>query len=309
MAATDSRAEESLHVWMSALRAEVDAMLPALLPARHETAADVHDAMAYGLLSPGKRIRPILCLGVAQMYRVEIRRILPAACALEMVHTASLLLDDLPSMDDAPQRRGRASCHVVFGESTAILAAVGLLSHAFDVLARGSEGDRTRDRVRCLVAGRLAAAIGPDGLIGGQAADLETTRRARGGAGPVDLTTLEFVHSHKTGSLFIASAAIGAELAGATLHELEALEGYARNLGLAFQITDDLIDAVGDARKAGKPVRSDQDKTTFVTLCGVEGARSLAADLVRAAESELAPFGRRAARLAELARFVSARDR
>src|SRR5262245_60016993 len=140
MVASEIQAGQSLRIWMDARRAEIDSTLPALLPPRHETAAEVHDAMAYGLLSAGKRIRPILCLAVAEMYKVETRRLLPAACALEMVHTASLLLDDLPSLDNSPLRRGRPSCHTVFGEATTILAAVGLVSHAFDLLGRGLEG-------------------------------------------------------------------------------------------------------------------------------------------------------------------------
>ena len=291
-------------------RDAIDGALPALLPPRHETAAAVHDAMAWTLLSAGKRIRPTLTLAVGEIYRVEARRLMPPACAIEMVHASSLILDDLPCMDDSPLRRGRAACHNQFGEATAILAAVGLLNHAFAILAgepHGAPADSTRDRLRAIVARRLAAAIGTDGVIGGQMADLAATGDGR--PGQVDLATLEFIHSHKTGSLFIASAEVGAHLSGATADELEALVAYAKNLGLAFQITDDLIDAVGESTAAGKPVRADAGKTTFVTLCGVEGARTLASELVDTAIASLDSFGRRASRLRDLARFVANRDR
>jgi len=306
---------------MGALREQVEAALPAMLPRRHETAAPVHDAMAHALLSPGKRIRPVLTLAVGAMYRARPARLLPAACALEMVHAASLVFDDLPCMDGAATRRGRPTCHVLFGEATAILAGVGLLNRAFAILAGEGSPGATRDRLRALLARRLAAAIGTDGLIGGQTADLEVARGGRGPRGPrgprrdgradppPDLQRLEFIHSHKTGSLFIASAEVGAHLSGATPREVEALASYARNLGLAFQITDDLIDAVGEERAAGKPVRSDARRITFVTLCGVEGARALATELTATAVSCLAPFGRRARRLEELARLLEVRDR
>ncbi|HKY32373.1 MAG TPA: polyprenyl synthetase family protein [Candidatus Polarisedimenticolia bacterium] len=299
----------STQAWLEELRAQVDGALPGLLPARHAIAAGVHEAMAYALLGPGKRIRPALALAVGAMYRCDTSRVMPAACAIEMVHAASLILDDLPCMDDAPVRRGRASCHAAFGESTAILAAIGLLSRAFGIVAGGGPPSTGgRDWLRAQVARRLSRAIGPDGVIGGQYADLEAARdpAAARGAG---LTGLEFIHSHKTGSLFIASAEVGADAGGATAAELAALASYARNLGLAFQITDDLIDATGDAATAGKPVGADAGRPTFVTLCGVQGARALASELVDASIQSLRPFGRRASRLAELARLIAVRDR
>src|SRR5262249_2742197 len=157
------------------------------------------------------------------------------------------ILDDLPCMDDAPLRRGRPSCHVAFGESTAILAAIGLLTEAFGRVAADS-GAAGRERLRCAVARRLSGAIGVDGVIGGEYGDLALASAPA--SGEEDLARLEFIHSHKTGSLFIASAEMGAELSGATEDEMASLGAYARNLGLAFQITDDLIDAVGDAATA-----------------------------------------------------------
>jgi len=304
---------DPLEPWLTRWRDAIDRALPGLLPSHETPAGAVHEAMAYMLLAPGKRIRPTLTLAVGEIYRVEERRLMPAACAIEMVHTCSLILDDLPCMDDSPLRRGRPACHAVYGEATAILAAVGLLSHAYALLAGEGPGAAggTRDRLRAMVARRLAAAIGPDGVIGGQAADLAATGSGGQMTASVDLETLEFIHSHKTGSLFIASAEVGAHLSGATPEEIEALVAYAKNLGLAFQITDDLIDAVGESAVAGKPVRADAvaGKTTFVTLCGAEGARTLAGELVDTAIASLAPFGRRGERLRALARFVAVRDR
>ncbi|HET9480187.1 MAG TPA: polyprenyl synthetase family protein [Candidatus Polarisedimenticolia bacterium] len=299
----------TLAEWLETWRRRIDEALPALLPARHETAGSVHDAMAYALLSPGKRVRPTLIQAVGEMYRARPDRLMAPAGAIEMVHTASLVLDDLPCMDDAATRRGRPSCHTAYGEATAILAAIGLLNHAFAVLAGESASPQLKDSLRADVARRLALAIGPDGVIGGQAADLASAGRTAGPAPPGDLATLEFIHSHKTGSLFIASAEIGAQICGATDGEMEALRAYAMNLGLAFQITDDLIDAVGDEESAGKPVRADAGRPTFVTMCGVEGARTLAAELIETAVASLAPFGRRSARLSGLARFIARRDR
>lgn len=312
-----------LESWLDHWRQEIDAVLPALLPAQPTDSpvfsggqgamlSQVNEAMAYALLSPAKRIRPTLTLAVGEMYRADTRRLMPAACAIEMVHTASLILDDLPCMDDSNLRRGRPACHTVYGEATAILAAIGLLNHAYAVLA-GDVGDApvkqtTRDRLRAVVARRLSSAIGPDGVIGGQHADLELThdpvRRA-----VVDLPVMEYIHSRKTGSLFIASAEVGALLSGALDEEIDSLIDYAKNFGLAFQITDDLIDATGTEQQAGKPVRADTDKATFVTLCGVDGARTLAAELVETALAALAPFGRRAGRLRELVKKVAVRNR
>jgi len=290
--------------WLGTFRAQVDAALPGMLPERHELAAAVHDAMAAMLLSEGKRIRPALMLAVGKMYRVDPERLLPAAGAIEMVHTASLILDDLPSMDDARLRRGEPACHIKFGEATAILAAVALLNRAFGILAGVLPDDATRDRLRGVAGRSLSDALGPDGLIGGQQADLDVR-----GDGAVDLARMEFIHSHKTGSLFIAAVEIGARLSGATPEETGALVNYARNLGLAFQITDDLIDAVGDEATAGKTVRADAGKSTFVSLCGIDGSRTLAAELAGSAAASLELFGQRARQLRELARYVAARDR
>ena len=264
--------------------------------------AEVAAAIEDSLFAPAKRLRPVLALLVAEMLRGDSQTVLPAACAIEMVHTASLILDDLPCMDDARSRRGRPACHVAYGEATAILAAFALLNRAFEILAAGGTDGLDADS-RARVALDLARAIGLDGMIAGQANDLAVTDRE------IDFPTLEFIHSRKTGALFTACAALGAAAARAGVAERAAVVAYAKNLGLAFQIVDDLIDATGGEQEAGKDVRKDLKKTTFVSFSGVEGARVLAAELSSAAEEALARFGPRALPLRDLARYVVTRRR
>jgi geranylgeranyl pyrophosphate synthase len=219
-----------------------------------------------------------------------------------MVHTASLILDDLPSMDDARSRRGRPACHVAHGEATAILAAFALLNRAYEILADGWP-DGPEAGPRAALARGLARAVGLDGMIAGQSEDLRMTDRA------IDFQTLEFIHSRKTGALFTCAAEIGAAGARASAAETAAVTAYAKNLGLAFQIVDDLIDVTGERGEAGKDVGQDLKKTTFVSFSGVEGARLLARELVTTSEEALRIFGPRAQPLRELARYVVARRR
>jgi geranylgeranyl diphosphate synthase type II len=259
-------------------------------------------ALRDSLFAPAKRLRPILALMVTEALRGDPLLVLPAACAVEMVHTASLILDDLPCMDDARTRRGRPTCHVLHGEATAILAAFALQNQAFARLAEGWPNG-PEESVRSLLASDLAQAIGLDGMIAGQHTDLSMTDQ------PLDFATLEFIHSRKTGALFMASANLGARGARASARERACVTAYAKNLGLAFQIVDDVIDATGAADEAGKDVGKDLKKTTFASFSGVEGARALAAELVLAAESAVASFGSRAASLRDLARYVLARRR
>jgi geranylgeranyl diphosphate synthase type II len=290
----------ALEAALDAQRREVDAALRRLhQPARApEVAAAIEDS----LFAPAKRIRPVLALMVAEVLRGDPRPVLPAACAIEMVHTASLILDDLPCMDDAAQRRGRPACHVAHGEATAILAAFALQNRAFELLAAGWPGGPDA-AIRAAVAADLAKAIGLDGMIAGQAKDLALTDQA------IDFPTLEFIHSRKTGALFIASAALGARAAGAGERERQAVAAYAKNLGLAFQIVDDLIDVAGAADEAGKDVGKDLKKTTFVSFSGHAGARQLAEELAAVSQEALAGFGPRAQPLRDLARYVVARRR
>ena len=259
-------------------------------------------ALSDSLFAPAKRLRPILSLLVADVLKGDPEAVLPGGCAIEMVHTASLILDDLPSMDNALTRRGRPACHVAHGEATAILAAFALLNRAFEILAAGWKGGpdaSTRAAISC----DLARAVGTQGMIAGQATDLEMTNRA------IDFKTLEFIHSRKTGALFTASAALGATAAKAKESDLAAVTAYAKNLGLAFQIVDDLIDVTSGSHEAGKDVGKDAKKTTFVSFSGVAGALELARELATASANALAGFGPRADPLRELARYVVERRR
>lgn len=288
-----------LEAAIAARREEVDAALERSSELRE---GPVATAARDALFAPAKRLRPVLTLLVGDVFQAPHAALLGGACAVEMVHTASLILDDLPSMDAATKRRGRPACHIAHGEATAILAAFALINRAFGLLANGwpEAPDVT---TRSGMAHELAQAIGLDGMIAGQAMDLAMTDRA------LDLKTLEYVHSRKTGALFMVSAVLGTLVSRVTTGERAAIAAYAKNLGLAFQIVDDLIDATGDAVASGKNVRQDERKTTFVSFAGAAGARQLAEELIEASQEALKSLGPNAKPLRELARYVIVRKR
>lgn len=268
------------------------------LPAPAARAPALSRAIEEAVLSPGKRLRPLVALAVGEMVRAPLPAATAVAIAVEYLHAASLVLDDLPSMDNAGRRRGRPAIHVGHGVATAELAALALVARAFEVAAQAPE---TPPRTRALVIGELARAIGAEGSCAGQAADLA--------ADPSRLTLedLEGIHAGKTGALFVAAVRTGALAGGAGEETLEALTLFARNLGLAFQITDDMLDLAGDAEKMGKDTRRDAHRANFATLFGLESSGKLVDELLEAAVSALSPLGRKAAVLADLARVV--RDR
>ncbi len=286
--------------------ADVDRRLPELLPPPHERPQQVHAAMHYALTTPGKRLRPVLTLAVAELFGSTRPEVLDLACAVEMVHASSLVLDDLPCMDDAELRRGRATVHRAFAEEVALLAAFGLLNRAYALVAQSGSELRLRRYTPADLAHHLAAAVGTDGLIGGQALDLESRHAA--GERP-DLERLEYIHSHKTGALFLAAAELGAMAADAKRRDLETVSRYAKNLGLAFQISDDLLDVLATPEETGKDAHQDETQVTFVKLLGVEGARALEAELLGFAVAALEPLGRKAEALRALAAFVRVRRR
>ena len=272
----------------------VEATLKRLVPV---DGGAVQQAMAYTLHAPSKLVRPVLTLLSAEICGADAGKALPAAAVMELVHASSLILDDLPCMDDAPLRRGQPANHRKHGEAIAILAAFGLLNLAFATLAREYD-----PLMSSRLTGLVAAAVGTDGLIGGQAADLLAIDQE------ISFEMLERIHRGKTGALFSAAAVAGSVVAGATAEDVARLDAFARNLGLAFQIVDDLLDVEGDPEETGKAVRRDMKKTTFVSFSGVAGARQLATELCLTAERALEPFGRRADRLRELSAFVAARS-
>ena len=259
--------------------------------------------MHYALTGAGKRVRPVLTLAVADLFGARSEPVLDLACAVEMVHACSLVLDDLPSMDDAALRRGRPTVHRAFGENVALLAALGLLNRAYALVAEAHHRLSLRRYTTEDVVHHLAAAIGSDGLIGGQALDLLARPEE------MNLDVLEYIHSHKTGALFMAAGELGAMAADARRRDLEVIARFAKNLGLAFQISDDLLDVLGTPEETGKDTGKDEKKVTFVRLLGVPGAQALAAELLGFAVDSLAPLGRKADPLRELAHFVQHRSR
>jgi len=239
-----------------------------------------------------------VALAAGELVRANPAGPLAVAVAVEYVHAASLVLDDLPSMDDAVRRRGRPALHLAYGVAMAELAAVTLLSRAFEVLARETA---IPPALRSRISGELAAAAGAAGCCGGQAADLAAEPAA------TSLDDLEAIHASKTGALFVAAVRGGALAGGARESSLQALTFYARNLGLAFQITDDLLDLQGDPETLGKDTHRDKHRANFATILGVDSSRQLVTELLESAVAALVPFRRRGAVLADLARFV--RDR
>jgi len=288
---------------LAALRERVDGRLPALLPAAGERPEPVHRAMHYALTGPGKRVRPVLTLAVAELFGASSAPVVDLACAVEMVHACSLILDDLPAMDDAARRRGRPTVHLAFGEPVALLAALALLNRAYALVAEAAQRLVLRRYTGEDLIHHLAAAVGSGGLIGGQALDLASRPEE------LNLDLLEYIHSHKTGALFMAAGELGAMAADARRRDLEVIARYAKNLGLAFQISDDLLDVLATPEETGKDAGQDAAKVTFVRLLGVAGARTLAAELLGFAVDSLAPLGRKADPLRELAGFVETRRR
>jgi farnesyl diphosphate synthase len=275
-----------------------DSVLEGLLKAPPGLESRVYEAMRYSALAPGKRLRPLLVLPSSQLFGVARASALQVAAAIEMVHAYSLIHDDLPAMDDSDLRRGRATCHKAFDEATAVLAGDGLLTMAFEVLSHpDTHGSPS---VRCELVAALAAAAGSAGMVGGQMIDLiaETTT--------LDIGAITRLQRMKTGALIAFACEAGAILARAP-HEVRlALRGYAHDLGLAFQIADDLLDVEGSAAETGKPVGADAKagKATFVSILGVERARAQAELLITQAVAHLDLFEQRAELLRQVARFV-----
>jgi geranylgeranyl diphosphate synthase type II len=268
-------------------------------------------AMRYSVLGGGKRLRPVLCLMASEACGGDAEMALPAACALEMVHTYSLIHDDLPAMDDDDLRRGRATNHRAFDEATAILAGDGLLTLAFEVIAR--EVRPSSAALRCV--GILAESAGPAGMVAGQMADLlaegRTEKTGRRVASEVTLAALEAIHRRKTGALLRAPLKMGAVIAQAPEGCFEALDRYGKAIGLAFQIVDDLLDVQGDETKLGKRVGKDSElgKWTYPRFLGVDGSSRRAHQLAGEAIEAIEPLGHRGELLRNLALALVERDR
>jgi len=285
-----------LEVYATRLRAEIGAALQRSLEFDPGCPARLHEALVYSLLAPGKRLRPMLVLMACEACGCDRQTAMPAALAVEMVHTYSLVHDDLPAMDDDDIRRGQATCHVKFDEATAILVGDALLTRAFEILARDLQPPPVA--ARCCV--ELAQAAGAAGMVGGQADDLAF--EFQGG----ELSELEAIHRRKTGAMIRVSLRLGALAAQAAPAQLAALNQYGEKLGLAFQITDDLLDVQGEESAVGKRTRKDshRGKLTFPAMLGIAESRRRAVWLVDQACADLALLGSRAAQLESLARYV-----
>jgi geranylgeranyl diphosphate synthase type II len=261
----------------------------------------IHQAMRYSVMGGGKRIRPSLVMAGAEAVGGSAASVLPAACAVELIHVYSLIHDDLPAMDNDDYRRGKLTSHKVYGEAIAVLAGDALLTLAFQLLAENKAG-RPEDTLKVIREAALGA--GTKGLIGGQVVDIFSTGEE------VDEVTLEYIHRNKTGALYRISVRTGAILAGARQDQLEALSRYAEHLGLAFQIKDDILDLVGEEKIIGKPVGSDlkNKKATYPALFGLENSREKASRECARALSAISGFGKEADFLRSLVNFVINRD-
>jgi geranylgeranyl diphosphate synthase type II len=274
----------------------LDQSLPLIYPEK------IYESMRYSLLAGGKRLRPILCLATCELVGGTVEMAMATACAMEMIHTMSLIHDDLPAMDNDDYRRGKLTNHKVYGEDIAILAGDGLLSYAFEFVATKTPNVPANQVLQ--VIARLGRAMGAAGLVGGQVVDLDSE-----GLTDVSEETLTFIHTHKTGALLEASVVCGAILAGAKETEIEGLSRYARNIGLAFQIVDDILDITATQEELGKTAGKDltAKKVTYPSLWGIDESRRQAQQLIEAAKAELSNYGDKAIPLLAIADFITNR--
>ena len=293
---------ETLARIMGERRKQVDAALERLLPEQGDHPPKVHEAMRYSVFAGGKRLRPLLALFACEAVGGNLEEALPVAAALEMIHTYSLIHDDLPAMDDDDFRRGRPTCHRVYGEAVAILAGDALLTHAFRVLADPADTPLPPAR-RLHIIAEIAEAAGSRGMVGGQAMDILAEGRE------IDRPTLLYLHTHKTGALIRASVRAGGIAGGADGERLQGLTRYGERIGLAFQVVDDILNIEGSSAEMGKTAGSDlrRKKATYPAVIGLEESRRQAAHLLQEAKEALRPLGESGAALAALAEFVGSR--
>jgi geranylgeranyl diphosphate synthase type II len=287
----------SLPAFFEEDRLAVDAALERLMPAENARPAIIHRAMRYSVFAGGKRVRPVLCLEAARIFSADLSPVLPVACALEFIHTYSLIHDDLPALDNDDLRRGQPTCHKKFGEAMAILAGDGLLTLAFETLANAPLASEPRVQVIQAIASR-AGSVG--GMVGGQVADLEAERQ------PVTAEMLEYIHRSKTAALICASVVSGAIAGGAGPDDVVRLRAFGEQIGWAFQVTDDILDVEESSAVLGKTAGKDQaqQKATYPALFGLEKSHEFARQLATRALAELERFGDRANNLRLLGEFL-----
>lgn len=285
-----------LQAQQSIVEAALDRAIPVVYPEK------IYEAMRYSLLAGGKRLRPILCLATCEMAGGNTKMSLPTACALEMIHTMSLIHDDLPAMDNDDYRRGKLTNHKVYGDDIAILAGDGLLAYAFEFVAANTK-NVPAERVLQVIA-RLGRAVSAAGLVGGQVVDLESEAKL-----DVSIETLNFIHNHKTAALLEACVVCGGILAGTSAEDLQRLSRYAQNIGLAFQIIDDILDITATGEELGKTAGKDlqAQKVTYPSLWGIEESKNQAQQLIASAIAQLEPFGDKATPLIAIAHYITNR--
>jgi geranylgeranyl diphosphate synthase, type II len=293
-----------LRAYLQERRETVENALAFILPEPEGPAADVVKAMRYSLFAGGKRLRPILCIAGAEVLGVDGSQVMPVACALEMIHTYSLIHDDLPAMDNDDMRRGKPTNHKVFGEAVAILAGDGLLTEAFRVMAK-TPMEKTKPESLLKVICLVAQGSGYQGMVGGQVTDIQSEGKT------VQPATVEFIHSHKTGALIAASVTSGAILGGATEAQVNAISEYGRQIGLAFQIADDILDVEGDSEKMGKGVGGDarKKKVTYPSVHGLVRSREIQKQSIDQAIHSLKTFDSKADPLRALATYIIERKK
>ena len=296
-------APETINHYLARRAAEVNEWLDRLVPSEKTAPEQLHRAMRYSLLAGGKRLRPALVLSAGEAFGADTDDLMPAACAIEMIHTYSLIHDDLPAMDNDDLRRGRPTCHKAFGEAVAILAGDALLTQAFRVMAADAPGRDAERQVR--VIREVANAAGTvDALIGGQMADIESEGKK------VDASTLEYIHRSKTGAVITASVVVGGTIAGAGAEQVEKLREYGECIGLAFQIADDILDVTSTSEQLGKTPGKDQaaNKATYPAIHGIAASQARSRELIDRAVSIASNLDLKTEVLEDLARFIIARS-
>jgi len=281
----------------------VNKALDRLLPGENEFPQKLHKAMRYSVFAGGKRIRPVLVMASAETFGGLTDSIIDIACAVELIHTYSLIHDDLPAIDNDDMRRGMPTCHKVFGEAMAILAGDALLASAFDVMAN-THASTDEERLLLLkTIQEIARAAGSTGMVGGQVVDIESEGK------DVAFPVLEYIHIHKTGELILASIRAGAIMKNAGDKELEAMTRYGEAIGLAFQIADDILDVEGNKEDTGKNVGGDakKEKVTYPSILGIEESKKRARELTDIALASVEGFGKKAEPLKEIAKYIVAR--
>ena len=300
-----NRGHFDLEVYLSEKKVVVDTALKACFPEPEGLTSDLVSAMKYSIFAGGKRLRPILCISAAEAVGGVEADVLPVACAIELIHTYSLIHDDLPVMDDDDIRRGKPTNHKVFGEAVALLAGDGLLTEAFNMMTLPELTDKVSAGVILKVIGMVSVAAGYRGMVGGQVVDIQSEGKQ------VDLPVVEFIHNHKTGELITVPLASGAMLGGGDESQIEAISSYGRKIGLAFQISDDILDIEGDTSTLGKQVGSDEEKgkITYPAVVGLEMSRQVQSELIEAAIECLRDLDQAADPLRHIARYIIERNK